>query len=207
MTPISPRLLSSLPQYKSPPAAEEVLTVCHVKALQLGGTDLSKLTCREVLFEGCSFAGSSLYKADFRDVLFRGCDFSNADCTSSYWYRCRLEDCKGVGMLLPDSRLQSVVFQNGSFRYANLFLCRCREVLLDGANFEEANLSECQLEHFMLQGANLNGASFVRTPLSGIDFTSSQADGLAVTGPELKGAVVTAFQAAELSRLLGLIIK
>ena len=45
------------------------------------------------------------------------------------------------------------------------------------------------------------------TVLSGIDFTTCDIGGWLLGGVELRGAVVTPFQAAELARLLGVVIK
>ena len=52
----------------------------------------------------------------------------------------------------------------------------------------------------------LNG-NFQGTSLAGIDLTTDDIDGLLLMGGELKGAVVTLLQAANLAKLLGVVIK
>ena len=46
-----------------------------------------------------------------------------------------------------------------------------------------------------------------RTPLAGIVLTYVVIGGIAISGNELRGAVVTAYQASELAKLLGVIIR
>lgn len=50
---------------------------------------------------------------------------------------------------------------------------------------------------------------FFRTPLKDLDFTTCTLEGISVSdgGSELQGAVVNLYQAAELARLLGVIVK
>lgn len=52
------------------------------------------------------------------------------------------------------------------------------------------------------------GTSFFGTLLNGLDFTSSRMEGIVVsdTGKELRGAIVSVSQAADLARVLGLVI-
>ena len=62
-------------------------------------------------------------------------------------------------------------------------------------------------------GRYIKGVSLSETDLSRvcfkevIDFTRSHIDGMIVSGGELKGAIVSAYQASELAKLLGLIVK
>ncbi|MEG2204944.1 MAG: hypothetical protein RRY21_07270, partial [Oscillospiraceae bacterium] len=58
-----------------------------------------------------------------------------------------------------------------------------------------------------LHAVKLTGASLFQTPLKGLDLTDCVLDGITVAGSELRGATVTLFQAADLARLLGLIVK
>lgn len=46
-----------------------------------------------------------------------------------------------------------------------------------------------------------------RTNLKGIDFSTCNIDGIVVDREDLKGVIVNQFQAVELSKLLGIIIK
>ncbi|MEG0379731.1 MAG: pentapeptide repeat-containing protein, partial [Eubacterium sp.] len=67
---------------------------------------------------------------------------------------------------------------------------------------------ECKLKNTCFEACNLSQVDFLHTSLKGIDLTSNTLHGLSLTGAlELRGAVVNLFQAAELAKLLGVIIK
>ena len=68
-------------------------------------------------------------------------------------------------------------------------------------------MQECRFHAVRFCSCSLTGAEFFRTPLAGIDLTTDDIGGIAVAGPELRGAVVTAYQASELARLLGVVIR
>ena len=46
-----------------------------------------------------------------------------------------------------------------------------------------------------------------RTNLKGIDFSTSNIDGIIIDKEDLKGLIVNQFQAVELSKLLGIVVK
>jgi uncharacterized protein YjbI with pentapeptide repeats len=70
-----------------------------------------------------------------------------------------------------------------------------------------SNISECKLINLELDYISFINTSFFKTPLKGIDFTGSKIDGMILSGEELKGAIVSVYQASELAKLLGLIVK
>ena len=69
--------------------------------------------------------------------------------------------------------------------------------------------TSCKLKNFKVIRVRMAETSFFHTPLAGIDFTSCELRALALSqeSTELKGAVVDLYQAAELAKRLGLIIK
>lgn len=54
---------------------------------------------------------------------------------------------------------------------------------------------------------DLTRATVFRTAMKGVDLTTCTLDGLLVGLNDLRGMIVTAAQAAELSKLLGLVVK
>ena len=68
------------------------------------------------------------------------------------------------------------------------------------------HFEECSLSGFSLAGAGFARVSFFQTPLKEIDFTASDITGITVSLHELRGAVISAVQAVELARLLGVIV-
>ena len=70
-------------------------------------------------------------------------------------------------------------------------------------------MASCQWKQVELLDCSLSGVSFFQTPLSGLDLTSCRLEGLILSqdGGELRGAVVDRWQAAELAKRMGLVIK
>jgi uncharacterized protein YjbI with pentapeptide repeats len=70
-------------------------------------------------------------------------------------------------------------------------------------------LTQCHFKDVIWNGADLERASFFKTLLRGTDFTTSNIKGLILSddAKEISGAVVDLYQAAELSRYLGVTIK
>ena len=74
-------------------------------------------------------------------------------------------------------------------------------------DLRECALTEAQLREIRLDDVNLTQATLFRTPLRGMDLTRCTLDGALLNIDDCRGAIVTAPQAAELARLLGLIIR
>ena len=93
-------------------------------------------------------------------------------------------------------------------RFINLDHAKMDVVIMEEADAEHANVTECKLAHLELNNVKMNQASFFRTPLKGINFTKAQIAGITVSDSyqELQGAVIDAYQAADLVRLLGVVI-
>ena len=177
--------------------------------LQLDGERLDELGFYKVVFDHCKLSGCALRKASFTDVVFRACDLSNCDLTESYWNRCALLDCKGVGANFLEGRFHSTQFTRGVYRYAGFDSAVCNDVAFDETDLTQCCFTACKWKKVALHGARCVGVSFFGTPLAGVDFTTCILEGVVVsdTAAELRGAVVTAVQAADLARLLGLVIR
>ena len=63
------------------------------------------------------------------------------------------------------------------------------------------------LKNVNFQYSNLIGIQLYRTNLSGIDFTTCDITGIVVMPQDLKGVIVDEYQAMELSKLLGIVVK
>ncbi len=170
---------------------------------------LDELGFYKVAFDHCKFSGCSLRKASFTDVVFRACDLSNCDLSESYWNRCELIDCKGVGANFLESRFFSTRFLRGVYRYAGFDSVVCNDVAFEESDLTQCNFAACKWKKVILRGARCVGVSFFGTPLASVDFTTCTLEGITVsdTAAELRGAVVTALQAVDLARLLGLVIR
>ena len=76
-------------------------------------------------------------------------------------------------------------------------------------DLSEAFLAQCRHKGLVFRECTLMGTSFFGTLLYGLDFTRSRMEGIVVsdTGKELRGAIVNVSQAADLARVLGLVIR
>ena len=199
------------------------LTACLREAEETGddvtGVRLSELTLIDerldelgfykVVFDRCKLSGCALRKVSFTDVMLRACDLSNCDLSESYWNRCTLLDCKGVGANFLESRFHATQFVRGVYRYAGFDAAVCDDVAFDETDLTQCSFAGCKWKKVALHGARCVGVNFFGTPLAGMDFTTCALEGITVsdTAVELRGAVVTAVQAADLARLLGLVIR
>ena len=92
-------------------------------------------------------------------------------------------------------------------RLANLSGCQCKGAGFFRCDLEGASMLGCALGKAPFDRCRLLDCNLCGTVLSGIDFTTCDIGGWLLGGGELRGAVVTPFQAAELARLLGVVIK
>jgi uncharacterized protein YjbI with pentapeptide repeats len=179
----------------------------HVEGLDLSGRKISALKISTSLFHNVSFANCEIGSIRLRDVRMLKCDLSNAILRGFEATHVEFVDCRLIGMRAIECRWESVLFENCDVRYAQLNsgqirICECR-----GSQFAESDLRAADLEgtiftHTILDRADLTGAKLRNTDLRG-----AQIEGITVAPEDVRGAIVTAAQAMELARLLGVIIK
>ena len=80
-------------------------------------------------------------------------------------------------------------------------------MLLTGCAMTEAAVESANLKNVEFTDCDLTRATVFRTPLKGLDMTTCTLDGVMVNLPDLRGMIVTPLQAAELAKLLGLVVK
>ena len=102
-----------------------------------------------------------------------------------------------------------MVFQESSLPYAAVFSAKLTGVQFLTCDLSGSDIVECILKDTAFEETRLTGASFFKTSLAGIDLTGCPLEGIRISEhyTELRGAIVDLFQAAELSKLLGIIIK
>jgi uncharacterized protein YjbI with pentapeptide repeats len=102
-----------------------------------------------------------------------------------------------------------VLFSDTNFSFSNFEHTKLQKILLTDSNFSSACLAECFLKEIELKNMNLNTCDFFKTSLKGIDFRDSRIEGIQIsdTFKELQGVIVDTYQAAELARFLGVLIR
>ncbi|MBS5064074.1 MAG: pentapeptide repeat-containing protein [Hungatella hathewayi] len=188
---------------------EERLEEKHIVKLDVLEEDLEGLCVSKVLFENCSFQDCSFVKAEFTDVIFQSCDFSNSNFSDGYFNRCRFLSSKGLGARFCGSMIQNVVIKDCNLNYVNFDSSKLEKIRIEETQMTGGNISQCKCKAITWTNVTLESASFFKTPLRGMDFTTCNLTGLSLSDEltELKGAVVDLYQAAELAKRLGLVIK
>lgn len=186
---------------------EGELKGCALSNLRLTGPEGLDLTGARLT--GCTLAGGALHRASFVDVVFTDCDLSNADLTGAYFSRCTLTGCKLTGVNLAGAALGHLRLIRCALPYANLDGARINALSLADCDLSQAQLTGCALKQLSCQGARFVGVNFFRTALRGVDFTQCELSGIQVSDrfEELAGAVVSPEQAAELAKLMGLVVR
>ena len=188
---------------------EADLTGMLIRDATIDGEDLGKIYFRNSRFENCRFLGCSFDKGGFLDVEMKQCDLSNSSFSDSYFHRCRISSCKWMGTDLQNSTFKHMFVSGCNFQMSNFDHSVFDTVSFSDCNLNHANLSSCKWKHLEFTHANLDLAMFFKTPMKGLNLTTNTIDGISVSDSfmELRGAVVSPTQAAELSKLLGLVIK
>lgn len=172
------------------------------------GWTLEKGEYKACVFSGCRFTEAHLSQSWFRDVVFERCELSGVRLAESTLQRVRFVDCKLSGANMAGAVLQDVLFRNCSAEGMILAESGLKAVGFEDCNLRETSFSSLDRKSVALfDRCDLRAADFFHTPLKGVDLTSCDIDGIRLEGPELRGAVVTALQACELAKLLGVVIK
>lgn len=190
-------------------ATEEAVADWRFCGLELSGGSLRDMRFERCEFSGCRFTGADLSRATFLDTVFKNCDFSAVRGESVYFCRCCWQGIKAMGAIFTDCRLVHMVLENCTLVGANLTGASIEQARFSGSDFSESYFSECRHKALTVNEDTFVKTSFFGTPLAGLDFTTSRFEGVTVSdsGAELRGAVVTVEQAADLARVLGVVVR
>lgn len=182
---------------------------CILRGIRACGEEFYKLSLKGVILENCVFTDCGFEKGSFVDVVFQNCDLSNCRLEDGFFNRCVLRSVKGVGADFHESLFREMRVEDGLFSFANFSGTRWENVLLSGCDLQDGYMEECVFKKTVFHSMRLNRVNFFHTSLKGIDLRGSELEGLTVSDErkELKGAVVDLYQAAELARLLGIVVK
>lgn len=190
-------------------AQEEPLSNWRFSGMSLAGESLRDMRFERCEFSGCRLTGCDLSGATFLDVSFKNCDLSGVRADSVYFCRCSWQGVKAMGAVLTDCRLVHMVLTDCNLRSVNLTGASIEQAHFAGTDFTESYFSECRHKYLTVDKDVFVKTSFFKTSLSGLDFTTSRFEGVTVSaeGGELKGAVVSVEQAADLAKVLGVIVR
>lgn len=184
---------------------DDVISKKFVDAIET--LNAEKVEISKCHFKNCKCIQSSLQKVYFSDVIFEECDFSNTNFNHSNFVRVKFVNCKLVGCNFSECDFYHILIENTNARYTNFSVSTWKNVQIDSSNMESSSLQDLSLEKVELDNVNLTLAQLFHTSLQKIDFRTCQIEGIVVDEKDLRGAIVNEYQAIELSKLLGLVIK
>ena len=166
--------------------------------------DASRSRWSEGEFERARLGGVTWAAAHFEDLHFRDCDFANANARGIYGARAHFHDSRLLGCIATESTWYDTVWSGSSlvlsqWRFSKFTRVRFENCDLTGADFQNSDLRGA-----IFRDCKLTEAQFSFCQLAGADWRGSEIQDLRVDGPSLPGLIVTPFQAANLSALLGL---
>lgn len=172
----------------------------------VAGEDYYGLDIEASLFERSKFIGCDFEKASFVDVVFHHCDFSNSRFANAYFHRCEFRNCKCLGTVFNDAVLKHVRMIDSTLKYACLNHAKFEYLETDHCDMTESSISETVHKNWNATGCLFIGTNFFRTKLKNFDFTACELEKIVIsdTLEEIRGVKITAVQALEAARLLGM---
>jgi uncharacterized protein YjbI with pentapeptide repeats len=185
------------------------LTGLTLDACRLPGADLRGATLEGAAVRGGSLAGAVIVDADLTDAVFEATDLSRIRLTGSLLTETRFADCRMIGADLSGLRGLAVTYRldGSNLGLANLQDVVWRGVTLRGLDLSEADLRGADLRDTTLVDCTLRDVDLAHTRLTGADLRGADLGALTEDAPRtLRGAVVSAAQAADVCRALGLLV-
>lgn len=188
--------------FEAEQAHDFAIRQAEAHAQPLGRVDWKR--CR---FSSCRLPGADFRDGDFSNVLFESCDLSGANFNGAIFGRAVFRGCKMTGADLAACGLNDVLFEDCALDYISLTATRANGLLFRECRMREALLGEMAGKRYAFESCDLTRAALTQTSLKGLNLTGSVIDGIIAGERELRGATVSAAQACELARLLGVIVK
>ncbi len=188
---------------------EETVKDVLIRNLRVEGGNFSSMRFSAVLFENCMFQDCNFEKGEFTDVIFQSCDISNCSFENSYFNRILFRSSKGMGAKFCGNTMLHTLVENSNFNYVNFDSSKLEQIRFSDTQIQGGSLSQCRCKAVEWSRANLEHVSFFQTLMAGMDFTDSIIHSLVLSENchEVRGAVVDLYQAAELAKYLGIVIK
>ena len=114
-----------------------------------------------------------------------------------------------MGADFHESLLKETRWEECSLSFANFSGSRWESASLAGCDMQESYLADCRFKKVEWKDLNLKRASFFHTSRKGMDLRGNDVEGIIVSEEknELRGAVADIYQAADLAKLMGIVIK
>jgi uncharacterized protein YjbI with pentapeptide repeats len=168
--------------------------------------ELTQLDWKQCSVESGRLTGAKLGDSYFSNVLFSGCDLSGADFGGGVFSKVHFRDCKLTGALFGDCGLNDTLFTGCVCDYTVFSYSKAKRLWFQGCRLYEAQLAELSGKDYGFAECDLTRGNFQRTALSGVNLSTCELEGILISPAELRGAKVSAVQAVELAKLMGLVV-
>ena len=113
-----------------------------------------------------------------------------------------------MGSSFTKAFFRKLRIEESSFAYANLTGTSWENCSISESNFREVGFAEAKLKKLMIEDVDFTKADFFKTSLNGLNMASCRIEGITISDSfsELKGLRISALQAVELARLLGITV-
>lgn len=176
---------------------------------ELNRVNGEKAEFSKVCFKNCRFAACNFAGASFLDTVFENCDISNCDFSGSYWKGTDILRCKAQGSKFCNATWKNISINDSKFDYANFTQASWENTVIEDTSFVSSFISETRVKRLVLERNKFDSTDFFKTSLKGIDFTTCELQGILMSEDlrEIKGAKLNIFQAAELAKMIGIVIE
>ena len=117
------------------------------------------------------------------------------------------ENCKTEGTAFNEGRVLDTSFKEVLGRMINFSGSKIKNTKFIDSNFKCSYFEDVEFYKTEFTNMNLEDVNFCGSKLKGIDFRTSVIDGIKIKIEDVRGMIVDSFQATEISKILGLIIK
>lgn len=181
----------------------------QIKGALITEYDFSEYTFEQIIFDNCRFLHCTFHKASFTDVRFNNCDLSNSNFSNGYFSRCQFNSTKAVGTNFTEAFFRNISFTDCILKYATFHAMKRELLSLTTCDCNEAFFSACRLKSAQFNNSTFLRVEFFKTPLKGLNFTTCNIENILVSAErtELRGMIVNHMQAAQLAKLMGLVIE
>lgn len=171
--------------------------------------DVSRLSFKQVVFKNCRLMGCTFDETEFVDVKFINCDFYNSSFNDAYFKCCSFRSSKAVLADFYGSSLNHVSFADCHMTEAGFDTARMGYIRAENTDFTESSFSKCRITNTDWKNVCFEKANFFKTVLKGVDFSACNINGITISDGrrELEGVIVNMFQAVELAKRMGIVIK
>lgn len=168
--------------------------------------DLYRLDAARCRFDGCRLTGCDFTRASLQEVIFDHCDLSGARFDDAGLLQVQFLDCRGLGAYFTGALWDEVTIEGGSFQYANLARVEWKNCRLR-TGMQDAVLTDLTAKKTHVDGCDFTRADWSHAHIAQLDLSRSVIEGAVFSPEALQGVRVSRDQAADLARLLGLVIQ